>query len=97
MRIDWTAQALAELEAIKQHIAQDSPQAAQAMVRRLIECCEQLTILPRGAPILPRYGRDDLRMLYEQPYRIVYQIYADRIEIVTLWHYRQSEPHPMVY
>lgn len=93
MSIDWTAQAITELEAIEQHIAQESPQAAQAMTRRLIERCEQLRIAPHGAPMLPRYGRDDLRMLYERPYRIVYQIHVDRIEIVTLWHYRQREPN----
>lgn len=93
MRIDWTPEALSELAAVETWIAQDSAHAAKAMVSRLIERCEQLAVAPRGAPRLPRYERDDLRMLYERPYRIVYQIHADRIEIITLWHYRQNQPH----
>jgi toxin ParE1/3/4 len=72
MRIEWTAEAIAELAAIEARIAQEAPQAAHAMVRRLIERCEQLATLPHGAAMLPRYERDDLRMLYERPYRIVY-------------------------
>ncbi len=92
MRIEWTPEALSEVTAIEAYIAQDDPQAAQAMVRRLIERCEQLALAPHSAPRLPRYERDDLRMLYERPYRIVYQIRTDRIEIVTLWHYRQRQP-----
>ncbi len=92
MRIEWTPEALRELKAIESWIAQDDPHAAKAMVRRLIERCEQLARLPKSAPRLPRYERDDLRMLFERPYRIVYQIHADRIDIVTLWHYRQRQP-----
>lgn len=92
MKIQWTAESIAELAAIEARIAEEAPQAANAMVRRLIERCEQLARLPRGAPTLPRYGRDDLRMLYERPYRIVYQICPDHIEILTLWHYRQRAP-----
>jgi len=79
MRIAWTPEALSELAAIEAYIAQDSLHAAKAMVWRLIERCEQLAVAPQSAPRLPRYERDDLRMLFERPYRIVYQIHADRI------------------
>ena len=92
MRIDWTPEALSELAAIEAYIAQDSLHTAKAMVWRLIERCEQLAVAPQSAPRLPRYERDDLRMLFERPSRIVYQIHADRIEVITLWHYRQREP-----
>lgn len=92
MKIVWTDESLAELAAIQAHIGQDSPQAAKAMVLRLIERCEQLARSPRSAPRLSRYRRETVRMLYERPYRIVYEIKDPCIQIVTLWHYRQRAP-----
>jgi len=31
-------------------------------------------------------------MLFERPYRIVYLIRPEQVEVVTLWHYRQRSP-----
>lgn len=46
---------------------------------------------------MPDYRRADLRELLERPYRIIYRIIyritGERIEIITIKHYRQRLPH----
>ena len=41
---------------------------------------------------VPDYQRDDIRELLERPYRIIYQLGPDRVEILTVMHYRQLLP-----
>lgn len=51
-----------------------------------------------SSPIIravPDCRRVDLRELLERPYRVIYRITRERIEIVTIKHYRQRLPqHP---
>jgi plasmid stabilization system protein ParE len=41
---------------------------------------------------LPEYPNADLRELMERPFRIIYAVKPERIEIVTIKHYRQNLP-----
>lgn len=41
---------------------------------------------------LTRYADADVRELLERPYRLIYRVTDERIEIVTVMHYRQLLP-----
>ena len=41
---------------------------------------------------MPEYQRDDMREILERPYRILYRIKSDRIDVITVMHYRQLLP-----
>jgi plasmid stabilization system protein ParE len=41
---------------------------------------------------VPEYQRDDVREILERPYRILYRIKPDRIDVITVMHYRQLLP-----
>jgi len=41
---------------------------------------------------MPDYPNDDIRELFENPYRIIYRITEQQIEILTVMHYRQLLP-----
>ena len=41
---------------------------------------------------MPEYQRHDVRELLERPYRILYRILPDRIDVITVMHYRQLLP-----
>ena len=41
---------------------------------------------------MPDYPRADLRELLERPYRIIYRVTPERIDILTVMHYRQLLP-----
>lgn len=53
----------------------------------------QISELPYSGRVVPGYGRADLREMLERPYRIIYRITAERIEIITVKHYRQRLPY----
>jgi toxin ParE1/3/4 len=53
----------------------------------------QLSVPPIIGRRLPEYPNADLRELLERAFRIIYVVRAEKIEIVTIKHYRQNLPH----
>ena len=92
MIVIWSAEAQAQLAAIKAHVAQDSPRDAAALIRRLVGRVVQLETVPRSGRMVPEYPDDDLRELLSRPYRIIYRQRDNQLEIVTVMHYRQQLP-----
>lgn len=90
--VAWTPEALARLDDIEAYIANDSPFAAKDVIARLLARSRQLETAPLSGRTVPEYPRDDLRELLERPYRIIYCIAPERIEIITVMHYRQLLP-----
>jgi len=92
MRLYWTLEARVQLRAIEAYIAQDSPAAAKRTIARLIQRARQAGDLPHSGRQVPEHRRDDLRELPEHPYRIIYRIQAEQVDIVTVWHVRRLLP-----
>ncbi len=88
----WTPEALARLEDIEVYIAKDAPSVAKDVVARLLTRTRQLETAPLSGRQVPDYQQQDVRELLERPYRIIYRVTAERIEIVTVMHYRQLLP-----
>ena len=90
MKIVWSSEARQELRAIRNFIARDSEFYAARMVARIIERVEKTAEHPtRGHPV-HEYPEQPLREVHETPYRIIYQLTADRIEIVTIVHFKKK-------
>jgi plasmid stabilization system protein ParE len=53
MTVIWSAEAQAQLAAIHQHVAQDSPRDADALIRRLIDRVVQLETVPQSGRKVP--------------------------------------------
>jgi len=68
---------------------------ALKVVDRLTRRSQQLTELPNSGRQVPEYVRNDVRELLENPYRIIYKIKSDQIDVLTVMHYRQVLPHDM--
>lgn len=92
MRVYWSEGAAARLDEIYQYIAQQSPSVAQEVVARLLLRSEQLASLPRSGRKLEKYRRDDVRELLERPFRIIYKFSPERVDVLTVLHYRQLTP-----
>lgn len=92
MRVHWTDRAKTRLKLIHDHIAKDAPFIASQVVERLLHRSIQIGDLPYSGRAVPEYQRDDIRELLEQPYRIIYRILPDRVDIITVMHYRQLLP-----
>jgi plasmid stabilization system protein ParE len=61
MKVVWTDRAKLRLREIHAYIAQDSPNAASRVIRRLVERSRQLEILPHSGRAVPEYQRRDMR------------------------------------
>jgi toxin ParE1/3/4 len=92
-RVYWTPEARAKLRGIRDYIAQDNPNAASALVTRLLRRTRQLQIAPRSGRQVPEYRDAKIRQLLERPYRIIYRVTGDEVAILTVMHYRQLLPH----
>ena len=69
----WTEPAQADLEAIYDYIAIESPAAALALVARVLRHVDQLARHPDSGSWLPELGRSRYRQIVEPPCRIFYR------------------------
>jgi len=92
MRVYWTDRAKARLRLIHNYIAEDSPKTALQVVDRITSRSQQLNALPRSGRQIPEYQQQDVRELLIKPYRIIYRIKPDQIDVLTVMHYRQVLP-----
>ncbi|HEX9811947.1 MAG TPA: type II toxin-antitoxin system RelE/ParE family toxin [Burkholderiales bacterium] len=92
MHVVWTPEAIARLDDIEAHIAQDSPGNAKEMIARLLARTRQLETAALSGREVPEYHREDIRELLERPYRIIYRFTPDRVTILSVMHYRQLLP-----
>lgn len=94
MRIDWSERAIADLEAIHDYIARDSPIYAERFVGRLLRATEPLADFPElGRHVLEEPDHEDLRELVVRSFRVVYRIEPERILIATLVHGSRDVEH----
>jgi plasmid stabilization system protein ParE len=96
MRVRFTDEAKVCLRAIRTYVAKDSPQNADALIDRLTRRTEQIGGLPLSGRQVPEYEQDNLREILERPYRIIYRILPDEIQIVSVMHYRQLLPDDLL-
>lgn len=92
MRVVWTDNAKARLHQIHDYIATQSLRDADAVISRLIKRSERLQAAPHSGRKVPEYAREDVRELLVRPYRIIYLLRLDRIDILSVMHYRQLLP-----
>lgn len=92
MKVHWTDRAKLRLKLIHDHIAKDAPLIAPAVIERLVRRSIQIGEFPHAGREVPEYQREDLREILERPYRILYRIRRDRIDVITVMHYRQLLP-----
>ena len=89
MNVNWTENAIEHLLGIYEYIAQDSPFYAERMVDRLTKRSEQIGVFPHSGRTVPEYSAVDIREIIEAPYRIIYRIKQDQIDVLAVVHAAQ--------
>jgi len=84
--IRWTAQAVADLEAIRDYVARDSAKYATLLIERLIASLDRVSQYPEIGRIVPEYQRPDIREVILGSYRVVYRLHAGTAEVLTVFH-----------
>jgi len=86
MKVHWTDTAEEHLDAIYAYIALDSPEYAKHIVDRLTRRSEQIAQFPQSGRKVPEYDQDKIREIIENPYRIIYYIKSEQIDILAVIH-----------
>jgi addiction module RelE/StbE family toxin len=85
-QVNWTSQALGDLEAIGDFIARDAPSFAQIFVNRVFQAVERLENFPYSGRLVPEISQDNIREIIFGSYRIVYQANNEEVNILTIFH-----------
>jgi addiction module RelE/StbE family toxin len=85
-QVNWTSQALADLEAIGDFIARDAPSFAQIFVNRVFQAVERLENFPYSGRLVPEISQDNIREIIFGSYRIVYLVNNEEVNILTIFH-----------
>ena len=86
MKVHWTDTAEGHLDALYAYIARDSPEYAKRMVDRLTRRSQQIADFPFSGRRVPEYDIDQIREVIEGPYRIIYHIKSDQIDVLAVIH-----------
>ena len=96
MKLFWTETAKQDLQSIKRYIARDNMTAAKRWVERLREHARNALHAPLAGRKVPELSRDDIRELIEGNYRIIYQVIADRLVVLTVFEGHRLFPEEKV-
>lgn len=86
MKIHWTDNAIEHLVNIYEYIAMNSPTYAKQTVDKITQRSGQIAAHPLSGRKVPEYYAEDIRELIEWPYRIIYRIKQDQIDVLAVIH-----------
>lgn len=90
LALRWTEHAIAQLAALAEFISLDSPVYAEQVVDRVVARFERARRHPASGRMVPEFGREDVRELIDGPYRLVYRVRQDAVEVLSILHGRQQ-------
>jgi toxin ParE1/3/4 len=91
--VKWSQRARADLKAIHDYIAKDSPRDAKRVAHEIRLKAETVIELPYSGRKIPEVNDEQLREVPSYSWRIIYQIRKGEIFVVTLVHKRR-DLHP---
>ena len=92
MKVRWTQNALAHLDNIYEYIAVNSTTYARRMVDKITTRSTRIADFPYSGREVPEYEAPDIRELIEYPYRIIYRIKTDQIDVLAIIHGARQFP-----
>ena len=84
-RLIWSPRSVRDLKSIHEYIARDSPLYASLVIQRLVGAPERLLDFPESGRVVPERGENELREIIVRPFRMVYRVGQDSVEVVTVF------------
>lgn len=85
----WSGESLDDIDAIAQFIARDSLHHAQRVVEGLFELGDVIATHPLAGRVVPELHDEAVRERFLYSYRVIYEVRAERIEILAVLHGRR--------
>lgn len=92
MKVHWTDTALEHLSAIHAYVSKNSPTYAQRVVDRLTRRSQQIADFPLSGRTLREFDMAQIREVIEGPFRIIYYIKPDQIDVLAVIHAARDIP-----
>ncbi len=86
MKVYWTDLAKTHLREIERYISRSSAFYAKRTIDKLLKRSVQVDTFPLSGRIVPEFGIEQIREVIEDPYRIVYYIKPDQIDVLAVIH-----------
>jgi toxin ParE1/3/4 len=86
VNVYWTNNAVRQLDAIYEYIGQTSFDYALRMVDKITRRSEQIVVFPMSGRIVPEFSDPNIRELIERPYRIIYRVTEDGVDVLAVVH-----------
>ena len=86
MKVYWTATAERHLDMIYEYIAQGSKIYALRTINNITNKSIQIGQFPFSGRKVPEYNMDQIREIFFGPYRIIYHIKSEQIDILAVIH-----------
>lgn len=88
--VKWTKPAKLDLKQVYDYIARDSKFYAKKVSQEIVEKSEKLNSFPEIGRIVPEIGDSNIRELIIYSYRLIYEIFPNRIEVLALIHSKRN-------
>lgn len=88
-KVDWSPEAIEDLEAISEYISRDSEFYAKAVVARIITISRNLEEHPSIGRVCPEAKNPKIRECLIYSYRLIYRLESERVLILTVFHGRR--------
>jgi plasmid stabilization system protein ParE len=92
VKVHWTDTAIGHLQSLHVYIGQSSPEYAQRVVDRLTRRSQQIGNSPQSGRIVPEAEFPQIREVLEGPYRIIYHIKPEQVDVIAVIHGSQQAP-----
>ncbi len=90
MKLVFAIEAIADLEAIGDWIANDNPVRALSFVQELRNSCLSIQEFPESHPLVPRYEDQNIRRKVHGNYLIFYCVRVDVVVVIHILHGAQD-------
>ena len=84
--LEWSEEALEDIEAIATYIAKDSPTYAKSVVSKIFEKSEILQEFSELGRKVPETNDDTIREIFIYSYRLIYKLHAHTVLLVAVVH-----------
>jgi len=88
--VKWSKPAKLDLKQIHDYIARDSKFYSQKVSSEIAEKSEKLNSFPEIGRIVPEIADPKIRELLIYSYRLIYEVFPDKIEILALVHGKRN-------
>ena len=85
-QVDWSPEAIEDVEAIAEYITRDSEFYAGAVVSKILELARGLSRFPGAGRVVPELGDESIRERFAYSYRLIYRIGREKVLVVAVIH-----------